>query len=188
MGIGFVKGVKNLWELYKKRPNIKFDIGYATTQETSQEASSSLPKVTIKKDYTAVIITLTNIGYMPAELKELRAVIQGQDLLLQYSTVFSFGSIPVKRSYSGYSRNPIIRQQPGKFVTLNGGVYDYNSSDGPLKTLQPHKQHAIKVKNELFSSGIDDIYVTDTIGNKWSIDKKDLDSFMEEWNEARNNS
>lgn len=175
----------NVWELLKKRPNIRFDIGYPTKQETTQDITSVL-HVTSIKDYDMVEITLTNVGCMPAALKELKVVIQGKDISLCYSTEFSFFGIPHKTKYFSSSYGLRIRENTGGVRTLNGGIGDYNSGKGPLKTLNPQEQHIIKIKNELFSYDIDDIYITDTIGNKWSINKKSLNSFKKEWKETNN--
>jgi hypothetical protein len=44
-----------------------------------------------------------------------------------------------------------------------------------------NKKYIITVRRELFSNQIDDIYIMDAVGKKWSIDKEELDKFKKEY-------
>lgn len=167
-----VRFFTGFWEYYKKRPNIKITIGYATHQEVSKEPAAvmDVPKIiTIKDDPPIAIITLTNIGYLPAELEELHIIAQGQDIQLYYTSNSVYGCLGAGSE---------VIKPPEEFNK-------YNSDDGILGTLGSCKRYRAKVRAGLFFYGISDIYVVDTTGNRWSVDKKELDLFMIEWNELR---
>lgn len=89
---------------------------------------------------------------MSAELEKIRVIISGKDVTLQ--------------------RSPYYEQS---------SYYYYHSEGETLGRLDSHKKYIITVRRELFSKQIDDIYIMDTVGKKWSIDKEDLDKFKKEY-------
>ena len=103
--------------------------------------------------YKYIKLTFTNIGYMSAELEKIRVIISGKDVTLQ--------------------RSPYYEQ--------SSYYYYYHSEGETLGRLDSHKKYIITVRRELFSKQIDDIYIMDTVGKKWSIDKEDLDKFKKEY-------
>lgn len=173
ISFGMISGVfrflTGLWEYVQKRPNIRIEIDYSRRQEISDKsvAVMDLPRIKTVVDPKVVVITLTNIGHLPAVISELGVVIKEQKIILT--------RVPPGPVASNYVGGVTIRSS----IQI-ANLYQFASST-ELEQIDFHKQFKAEVWAALFDFGVDDVYVKDTIGNEWSIEPKLLKRFYVEY-------
>lgn len=166
---GVFRCLTGVWEYVKKRPNIRIELDYSRRQEISDEpvAVMALPRIKTVVGPKVVVITLTNIGHLPAVICELGVVIKGQKITLT--------RVPPGPVSSNYVSTVIIRSS----IKL-ANLYQF-ASPTELEQIDFHKQFKAEVWAALFDFGVDDVYVKDTVGNEWSIEPKLLKRFYVEY-------
>ncbi|SEO78435.1 hypothetical protein [Propionispora vibrioides] len=152
-----------------KKGRLKIAIDYVRQKTISNEprAVVDLPKVEQNIDPLLVEITLTNTGKETVLVDKFGVTVDGKNIVLEYCTPFYFTSTaPNAPVHGGFSELQYISKTGEKLGKIEG----------------QHKVQ-IQMKASLFLHDVKDIFVIDTLSNKWSADKKSLDKFYIEFNQ-----
>lgn len=166
LAISIVPLLVTIYYRKKNKGNIVIAIDYVRQKITSNKPTAvvDLPILEEKIDPLLVEITLRNKGKEPVIVDRFGIVVNTKEVILEHCTPFYYTSTRPNDS-------------------IHGGFNELQYIGDRLDKIEGLHKVKVQLKASLFLRNVKNIFIVDTLGNRWLLDKNSLDKFYVEFNE-----